>query len=148
MAKSRYDQGYFTPVNPDKYLGDPKNIVYRSSWEKRLLVYLDNHPHVLQYASEEFFIPYISPVDGRQRRYFPDFLIKKRNKQGIVETLIIEVKPKNQTQKPRQRANQKKMLQETVQYAVNQAKWKAAEQFCADRKWKFMILTEAELGIK
>ena len=148
MANNRYHQGYFKPVNPKKYLGDPTNIIYRSSWEKKLLVYLDNHADVLQYASEEFFIPYISPVDGKQRRYFPDFLIKKRNKQGIVETLVVEIKPKQQAQKPTQKANQKKMLQETVIYAVNQAKWKAAEQFCADRKWKFVVLTETELGIK
>ena len=33
-------------------------------------------------------------------------------------------------------------------YAVNQAKWKAAREFCADRNIEFKIMTEYELGIK
>jgi hypothetical protein len=33
-------------------------------------------------------------------------------------------------------------------YAVNQAKWKAAQEFCDDRRIEFKIITEIELGLK
>jgi hypothetical protein len=33
-------------------------------------------------------------------------------------------------------------------YTVNQMKWRAASEYCLDRKWKFMVLTEKDLGIK
>lgn len=147
MARN-YHQGFFKPRNPKKYLGDVNNIVYRSGWERKMLNYLDSHPDVISYASEEFFIPYLSPIDNRLHRYFPDFLVKKRNKQGIIETLVIEIKPKHQTQPPTLKKNKKTMLYESATFAVNQAKWKAAENFCADRKWKFLILTEDQLDIK
>ena len=146
MAKSKYYQGIFKPKNKDKYAGDSSNIIYRSSWELRMLNYLDCHPDVIYYASEEFSIPYISPVDGRVHRYFPDFLVKKKAKDGMTETLVVEIKPHCQTKPPKQ-IDSKRLLNEAKQYAINQAKWKAAEQFCADRKWKFVVITENELGL-
>ena len=75
-------------------------------------------------------------------------LVKRKNRQGIIETLVIEIKPKHQTQPPTTKRNKKMVLHETATFAINQAKWKAAENFCADRKWKFLILTEDQLGIK
>ena len=33
-------------------------------------------------------------------------------------------------------------------YAVNQAKWKAAVEFCKDHRIEFKIITEEELGLK
>jgi len=147
MARN-YHQGLFKPKNPKKYMGNANNIVYRSSWEKKMLNYLDSHPDVISYASEEFFIPYLSPIDNKLHKYYPDMLVKRRNKQGIVETLVVEIKPKHQTQPPTTKKNKRIMLEESVTFAINQAKWKAAENFCADRKWKFVVLTEENLGIK
>ena len=73
-------QGKFRPRNPSKYLGDPLNIIYRSHWELKLMSYLDRHPHVMKWASEEVIIPYKSPIDGRMHRYFPDFYVEQINK--------------------------------------------------------------------
>lgn len=110
--------------------------------------YLDGHKDVVEWSSEEFCIPYRSPVDNRIHRYFPDFYVKKINKEGIVETVVIEVKPKAQTLEPKRPAKQtKRYITEVMTYGVNQAKWKAAREFCADRKWTFQIFTEKELGI-
>jgi hypothetical protein len=67
---SKFMQGRFKPMNPQKYKGDPSNIIYRSSWELKLLQYLDKHPQIDWYASEELVIPYMSPIDGRMHRYF------------------------------------------------------------------------------
>jgi hypothetical protein len=144
-------KGRFKPRNPEKYRGNADNIIYRSLWELKLMRYLDLHSDILEWASEEFHIPYISPVDKRPHRYFPDFWLRKKNPEGVVETFVIEVKPAKESKLP-VFTEGKKITQgqkrDIIAYAVNQAKWKAAEEFCADRKWQFKVFTEKELGIK
>ncbi len=135
--------GRFKPTNPEKYIGDHTNIIYRSSWECRVMSWLDKNPDILSWGSEELIIPYKSPVDGRFHRYFPDFIVKTRNK-----TLIIEVKPERETKEPKLRKRvTKQYLQEVMTYGVNQSKWKAAEEYCLDRGWEFKVITEKHLGI-
>jgi|TARA_R100000988_G_scaffold99658_1_gene69158 hypothetical protein len=141
-------KGKFTPRDPKKYMGNPTNIIYRSSWELRVMNYFDRNPNILQWASEEFSIPYISPIDGRRHRYYPDFMIKSREKDGRISTRVIEVKPKKQCQPPKKRSKiTKAYLSEVKAWGINSAKWNAAKEFCADRKWDFVILTEQELGL-
>ena len=141
-------KGRFTPRKPEKYKGDPKNIIYRSSWEKKCMIYFDNTDNIVWWSSEELIIPYYSPVDKRMHRYFPDFIIKVKRKDGSIMTYVIEVKPFSQTQKPVQKTRRtKKFLQEAATYVVNQSKWKAAEEFCHEHGWEFKILTEKELGV-
>ena len=89
----KYHQGKYKIKNRDKYLGDPDNIVYRSSWELKVLQWLDSHPDVISFSSEEIVIPYISPADGRYHRSFPDFFVKIRSKDGTINNMILEVKP-------------------------------------------------------
>lgn len=140
--------GRFTPKNPQKYVGNHKNIIYRSSWEAKVMTWLDKSPDIISWASEELIIPYISPVDGKAHRYFPDFLVKVRNKQGSLNTLLIEVKPKRQATEPVKKSRiTKQYIREVVTYSVNQAKWKAANEYCLDRGWEFKILTEQDLGL-
>jgi len=142
-------KGFFKPKNPAKYKGNPSNVIYRSGWELKLMVHLDSHPDVIQWSSEEFCIPYKSPVDGKIHRYFPDFFVKKKNPEGIVESLVIEVKPLKQVLAPQvQSKATRKYLNEVKTYGINSAKWKAAKEFCELKKWKFVIMTEKELGIK
>jgi len=141
--------GKFTPKNPKKYVGDPTNIIYRSSWECKVMSWLDRNPDIVSWASEELTIPYISPVDGRYHRYFPDFLVKVKNKDGNMKTLLIEIKPKKQTTEPvKKKRVTKQYINEVTTWGVNQAKWKAAEEYSADRGWEFMVLTEDHLGLK
>lgn len=138
-------KGRFKPKNPQKYKGNPANIIYRSSWELKLMSYLDTHEEVIQWSSEEFSIPYRSPVDEKIHRYFPDFWMKRKD--GSIT--VIEVKPAKQTVPPDQPAKvTRRYVQEVFEYGKNQAKWKAAREFCADRNWEFMVMTEKELGIK
>lgn len=133
--------GRFVPENPKKYRGDPTNIFYRSLWERRVMVHLDKNSTVLEWSSEEIVIPYLSPVDGRWHRYFPDFYV--RTKEG---SMILEVKPASQSVAPEQKKRvTKRYLTEVMTYGVNQAKWKAAVEYCDDRKWKFKVLTENEI---
>jgi hypothetical protein len=103
----------------------------------------------LEWGSEEFWIPYRSPVDNKVHRYFPDFIIKVKEQNGDIKTYVIEVKPKRQTMEPKvPKRKTKSWLYEMKTYAVNQAKWKAAQEFCADRLIEFKVITEDHLGIK
>lgn len=140
-------QGIFRPKNPHKYIGDSNNIVYRSSWECRVMNWLDQNDDILSWASEELTIPYKSPVDNRFHRYFPDFLVKVRTRDGNTKTMMIEIKPKKQTLPPEQRKRvTKQYIEEVMTYGVNQAKWKAAQEYCLDRGWEFKVMTEEHLG--
>jgi len=139
-------RGKYHPTNPKKYRGNPSQVIYRSLWERKLMSYLDNHKDILQWSSEEFFIPYRSPVDRRLHRYFPDFWIKKRSKDGQINNILIEVKPKKQTLPPEKKKRKTKgYIKEVMTYGVNEAKWKAAIEFCKDRRWDFKIMTEDHL---
>jgi hypothetical protein len=139
-------KGWFTPRNPQKYKGDATNIVYRSSWELRVMKYLDEQPKVIWWASEEIIIPYKSPVDQKMHRYFPDFIARIRQENREI-TVILEVKPFKQTQLPTQKRRTQKFIQEVATYAINQEKWRAADLFCKEHGWQFKIITEKELGL-
>ena len=137
-------QGKYRPSYPKKYKGDPSNIIYRSSWEYKFMKWCDYTTSVQEWVSQEIIIPYISSVDGKRHRYFPDFYVKIQNRKYLVE-----VKPFKQTLEPKtQKRNTKRYINEVVTYHVNKAKWKAATEFCADRRIEFKIITEDELGIK
>ena len=141
-------RGRYIPTYPKKYKGDPSNIIYRSLWERKFMVYCDRNNRILEWGSEEFFIPYRSPLDGKVHRYFPDFYVKVRTKQNTIKKWVVEVKPKAQTRPPRTpRRKTKKYITEVRNYAINDAKWKNAIEFCKDRNMEFIIITEDELKI-
>jgi len=142
-------KGKYQPSYPKKYKGDPTNIIYRSLWERKFMVYCDNNQNILEWGSEEIVVPYRSPLDNRYHRYFPDFYIKVKESSGKIKKMIIEIKPQKQCVEPKvQKRKTKAYIYEVVEYAKNQAKWKAAEEWCLDRGYEFKVLTENELGIK
>ena len=139
--------GRFRPRFPKKYRGDPSKIVYGSSWEARCMNYFDLNENIVWWASEEVIVPYRDPF-GKVRRYFPDFIIRVNTREGTTKTIMIEVKPENQKNPPKiQKRKTKRYINEVVTYATNQAKWEAAEEYCADRGWEFKVLTEKDMGI-
>ena len=134
---------------PYKYKGDPTKVIYRSLWELKFMRYCDSNINILEWGSEEMYVWYRSPIDNRPHRYFPDFYIKTKESNGKIKKYIIEVKPKKQTAPPSKPKRQTKgYLREAFEYARNQAKWKAANEWCIDRGFEFKVLTEKELGIK
>tara|TARA_A200000159_G_scaffold58254_1_gene53726 strand:+ start:2684 stop:3121 length:438 start_codon:yes stop_codon:yes gene_type:complete len=142
-------KGKYSPSFPRKYKGDHRNIVYRSLWERKFMVYCDKNENVLQWGSEEIAIPYRSPVDRRVHRYFPDFYIKYKDTNGKIKKSIIEIKPLRQCSPPSKPKKQTRgYIYEAYEYAKNQAKWKAAREWCLDRGYEFKVMTEKELGIK
>jgi hypothetical protein len=143
-------KGKYQPSFPKKYKGDPTNIVYRSLWERTFMKYCDTNENILEWFSEEIAVPYRSPIDNKIHRYFPDFYIKVKESNGSIKKYIIEIKPKKQTVEPQvQKRKTKGYIYEVYEYAKNQAKWKAAEEWCADKGYEFKVLTEDDLfGVK
>lgn len=147
MYKNTY-KGFYRVKNPKKYKGDITNVVYRSGWELKFMNWCDNTPSVLEWGSEIAVIPYLSPLDNKVHRYFVDFYVKIQDKSGNITKYLVEIKPKKFTEKPvRPQKVSKKFIQEAYTYGINQAKWKAAREFCEDRNWKFIVLTENELNV-
>lgn len=146
-------KGRFKPTNPEKYKGDPTNIVYRSLWEFKFFRFVDLHPDVVWWQSEEISIPYLSPIDGKVHRYFPDVIVKKRVGPDKYETVMIEIKPQKQTKPPdiSKKNNtpsgriSRRYINEVKTYGINEAKWIAARKYCEERGWKFEIMTERHL---
>lgn len=142
-------KGLYRVDNPLKYRGDTAQVVWRSTWELRFMKWCDHNSSVLEWGSETIIIPYVSPLDKRVHRYFVDFYIKVQNKHNQIQKYLIEIKPERFTKPPvKPKRMTKKFLDEVFQYGVNEAKWKAAFEYCSDRNMKFMILTEKDLGIK
>ena len=139
--------GKYKIKNIKKYKGNHRNVIYRSLWERKFMVYCDQHPSILQWSSEEISVPYISPVDKKSHRYFPDFIIKKIDKNGKTKIMMIEIKPSSQVSKPKSSGRNVKILKENVRWQINNAKWRAADKFCKKHGWEFKILTEKELNI-
>ena len=146
MGYASKNQGFYHPRHPEKYIGNINKIQFRSSWELHMNKFLDNNPNILAWSSEEIAIPYIKPTTGRVHQYYPDYWIKYKNKAGVIQQEIIEVKPAAQTKQPRTRGkNKKAQLRESVTYAINVAKWQSATQFCNKHGLKFKLVTEKQL---
>ena len=141
-------KGKFRPKHPEKYRGDVSKIVWRSTWELSCMKRFDEDSNVLMWSSEEIIVPYYCPVERKNRRYFPDFVIQVKSETGY-KILMLEIKPYKQTIEPKApQRKTKRYLSECLTFANNNAKWDAANKYCENRGWKFQILTENEIGIK
>lgn len=148
MYKGIY-KGRYRVKNLGKYRGDINEVVYRSSWELKFMKWCDTNPNVMEWGSETVVIPYISPVDNRAHRYFVDFYIKVKTKEGTSTKYLVEIKPERFTKPPEiPQKKTKKFIEEVFLYGTNQAKWHAADEFCKDRNMQFLVLTEKDLGLK
>tara|TARA_R110002153_G_scaffold273627_1_gene445014 strand:- start:1 stop:477 length:477 start_codon:yes stop_codon:yes gene_type:complete len=140
-------KGRYTVKNPHKYDGDPTKVVYRSLWERQVFKFMDANPEVIKWQSEETIIPYRCKTDNKLHRYFMDVKMVTKDK-----TYLIEIKPKKQTQAPKEpKRKTKRYITEVMSYIKNTSKWETAEAYCADRGWEFVIWTEEtlkNLGIK
>lgn len=150
MASKYPEPKQWKPKNFKKYKGDFNNIWVRSNLEKKFYNWLDLSDSVLEWSSEEIVIPYKSPIDSKYHRYFVDAYAKIKTSEGKIVEYLIEIKPHSQTIEPKVKSRiSKKYINEVYTWGVNSAKWKAAQEYCRDRRWEFKILTEQEiLGTK
>ena len=146
MKSRSFKQGVFRPRFPEKYKGTHP-ILYRSSYEKRFMVWCDSNPHVISWGSESIVIPYPNPLTGKVSRYFVDNNITVREKDGTLKKYLIEIKPSIQTVPPKQTRNTKALQRRQFEYIKNRAKWKAAQEWSQKKGYIFYIITEKQLGI-
>ena len=137
-------KGKYKVINYKKYIGDPTGVIYRSLWERKVMIYFDKRKEVKRCSSEEFVIPYRNPFVGKVHRYFPDFYCEIVDpKTGKIVKEVIEVKPKRQTLPPKSKG--KTLLREQQTYIINQVKWEAANDYCRDRGYVFRVFTEEQI---
>jgi hypothetical protein len=143
----KFKQGIFSPIHKEKYKGTFP-IIYRSGLELRFMRWVDSNSNILSWGSESVIIPYQNPLTGRVSRYFTDFNVTLRNKNGQIEKFIVEIKPSSQTVPPNQKQkNKKTLMRQQAEYVKNQAKWLAATAFCESKNSRFIIITEKHLGM-
>ena len=143
---SNFNQGYFNPKQPEKYIG-PAPIIYRSSWERKFMIWCDENDKVLKWSSEPVEIKYWFRKDNKAHLYYPDFYFKQLQPGGNTKEYLVEIKPKSQIQKPKPpKKNSRKALESyrflAEQYIKNMDKYTAARQYCDTRGWQFIVLTE------
>lgn len=146
-------KGIYKIINKEKYVGNPDNVWYRSLWERAYMLFLDNHPSVIKWSSEELAIPYFSHIDKKTHRYFPDFVIEVAGGKKY----IIEIKPKKYTVPPKKISEKnvrdgrkylkrkRRYLKETQNYNINTSKWNAAIEYAKKTGMEFKIITEKDI---
>lgn len=134
-------KGKYKIKNPNKYIGDPHNVVFRSLWEKYCFKWCDEQSNIKYWSSEEIVVPYFYDVDKKYHRYYVDLRIVFTSG----ETLLVEVKPEKETAPPKGQRKTKRYISEGLTYVKNMNKWKAASRYAKDRGWKFVIWTEKDL---
>lgn len=142
----KYYQGIYIPKNPEKYIGNINNITFRSGLEKTFMIFLDTNINIVSWNSEGIAIPYFNTFDHKTHKYYPDFLVTLKNKENIIKTILIEIKPERQTKMPTGKNKTKRLTEELIVYTKNLEKWDAAKLWCTQNNIEFQIITEKEIN--
>lgn len=151
-----YDQGYFKPINENKYASADKVIIYRSSLELKFCQLCDASAKITKWASEPFSLKYehpfiMDPSNPRKKKicnYYPDYLIELVLNENNKKIYIVEIKPISLILNPKpiskfaSKKQKENYLYKVKQIAVNQAKAKAAKVFCEQKGYEYMFITE------
>ena len=148
---SKWLQGKYNPTHPEKYKGTFP-IVYRSSLELKFMKFADFNPGIVQWGSESVIVNYLDQTRKNRNnqptvhRYYVDFNIQAKQKDGCIQKFLVEIKPFGQTQPPQKgRKKEKTFLTEAVTYIRNKCKWEAASAAAEKTGSKFIIITEKDL---
>jgi len=149
QAKANFDpkrHSVYVPINMAKFDGKEYPVV-RSSWEREFMQYLDINPSIIKWDSEAVAIQYMDPVKRKQRRYYPDFIMQVKDKDGKEKIFLVEIKPHKEVVPPRasKKMSEQSKIYVSNTYMTNMAKFHAADDFCKKKGWVFRILTEKEL---
>ena len=166
--KAKTKQGYARIKHPEKYVGDPNLIIYRSTWEYAFIKYCDSSPSVKRWSSEPVSIPYYDrvskleechrlglnpndPANWEVKHYHMDFWVEMDKGNDKVEKIFIEIKPAEKLKKPipppkdATIAQHKKFNKAAKEYLINEAKFAAAQEFAKKNNAKFYVFTEHTL---
>ena len=154
-------KGRYKLIFPEKYIGNrPPN--YKSKWEKKVFYALDVNPNVIKWGYECIEIYYHHPVYNKHTVYYPDIFCHIKNDNGKIQQILVEIKPakmcvipkpvtlpKNKTLKAMQ--TYKKSLQRhksaSIEFAINSAKWEAAQKWCIRHNVKWIVSNEKNTGL-
>lgn len=142
----QFRQGFYKPLNPHKYIGDPNTIIYRSSWEHKFCISCDINPNIIKWSSEPIAIPYHNIITKKSAKYYVDFFIMVKKGEDLCK-YIVEVKPSSQLKKPVFEGNQTEKKLKSYNwllkaYIMNKCKFEAAQIYAKGQGWEFVICTE------
>ena len=164
-SSSKFHNGNFVPTNKDKVLklNNEGGVYYRSSWEQKIMVWLDQKTEIFQWGAECLEIPYqMTHFDNgdarvKSHRYYPDFFYRLRGSDGVLREVVVEVKPKKdynmvialsegKLQVPEKGLKKLKSFEYDMKMAYkNKQKWEIMIQWCQKKGYEFIIITEDNL---
>jgi len=162
---SKIKQGYYRVQHPEKYIGDPNLVIYRSSWEWSFCRWCDFSPSIKRWSSEPTQVPYydrvskleeckklgLNPNDPKNwviKQYHTDFWVEIDKGNNIVEKMFIEIKPSDKLRKPTPPTEnsslkeQRRFNIQAKEYLINEAKWCAMNAWAQKNNTKFYVFTE------
>ncbi len=162
---SKYHGGNYVPKNKEKVikLNSYGGVFYRSSWEKKIMVWLDMKEEIFQWGAECIEIPYQMThfengnIEIKKHRYYPDFFYKMRNSQGVLREVVMEVKPMKEYKMvqdlnegklsvPEKGIKKLKSFEYDLKMAYkNKQKWETMIKWCDKKGYDFIIITEEHL---
>lgn len=162
---SKYHGGNYIPKYKDKVLklNTQGGVYYRSSWEKKIMTWLDHNKSVTKWGAECMRIPYqMTHYEGgdvriKEHSYFPDFYYEMRDNQGVLKQVVVEVKPykeykmvqdlnEGKLQVPEKGLKKLKNFEYDLKMAhKNKNKWETMIKWCNKKGYEFIIITEHHL---
>jgi hypothetical protein len=162
---SKYHGGNYVPKNRDKVikLNTQGGVYYRSSWEKKIMYWLDNKKEIIKWGAECLRIPYqMTHFDNgdmrvKEHSYYPDFYYEMRNKDGVLKQVVVEVKPmkeykmvqllkEGKLEVPEKGIKKLKSFEYDLKMAYkNKNKWETMIRWCDKKGYDFIIITEEHL---
>lgn len=146
----RYKGGQINPKSCKKLFESQVNkpIIYRSSYERDFIYWLERSPRVIHWGSECIGIPYQNLRDGTHHTYYPDYIMEVLKDQNDpskgTDIILVEIKPFNQTQTPNPCLPKDSYAWN--EYVRNVSKWKAAQRYCEQNNMVFKIFTEKTIS--
>lgn len=162
---SKYNQGNFIPKNTDKVLklNTKGGVYFRSSWEKKIMTWLDNNNTIIKWGAECLRIPYqMTHFDNgdtkiKEHSYFPDFYYEMRLQDGSLKQVVVEVKPMKEYKMVQSLIEERLSVPESglkklknFEYDLkmaykNKNKWETMSLWCDKKGYHFIIITEDHL---
>jgi hypothetical protein len=162
---SNYNQGNYIPKNKDKVikLNTQGGVYFRSSWEKKIMHWLDNNNTITKWGAECMRIPYqMTHFDNgdtkvKEHSYYPDFYYEMKNNEGLLKQVVVEVKPFKEYKMVQDLNEGNLVIPETgmkklknFEYDLkmaykNKNKWETMINWCNKKGYEFIIITEQHL---
>jgi hypothetical protein len=162
---TKYHGGNYMPKNRDKVvkLNNEGGVYYRSSWEKKIMTWLDHKDEIIRWGAECLKIPYqMTHFDNGDMRikehcYYPDFYYEMKMNDIDIKRVVVEVKPMKEYKMvldlnegklnvPDKSLKKLKNFEYDLKMAYkNKNKWETMIKWCDKKGYDFIIITEEHL---